>query len=146
MPSQDFVLYTLFDITKTNIIKNCTSDFKTFVDDADQIIRNKSEWDLSRNQQRNYEIIIQLIGFRAQPIIRSNPTKILNSEIFKDSFGPQTVWKLNFSSEFEDVYSTDLFIDEFDNIPLIPNLTETAKFEKPILKTHGHNKNITFSI
>jgi len=144
MLEQDFTLYTLFDITKTGIIKTCNADFPTFVDEADQLIRNKSEWDKSRNQQRNWEIIIQLLGFRAQPIIKSPPMKILNCDIFKSNFGLQTVWKLDFSSEQPGVYSLDLFINEFDNIPMITNLNETTNFNKSTLTTHGIEKNVLF--
>ena len=75
---QFVTVFTLFDITNTGVLKVYNADIPAFLDDADQLVRNRSEWDQSRNQQRNWEVMMQIISMRAQPIMLETPVKIQN--------------------------------------------------------------------
>ena len=44
-------VYTLFDITRTNVLKQYCSMALAFTDAAGQVIDSEATWDKSRNQQ-----------------------------------------------------------------------------------------------
>lgn len=117
-------VYTLFDITATGV----TGPYRK----SDLDI---TEWELQRNQQRNWETLIQVVGMRAQPDIVSEPIKTTGS--FTDyNFGLQytgelTVWSFVFRIEHMDVYSNKdsdvgVLLSDMQHVPIISGLTETA--------------------
>ena len=61
-----YMCQTLFDITATGV----TGHFKTtrvpYVDQAGQEIVDQATWNRSRNQQRNWETLTQILGLRTQ--------------------------------------------------------------------------------
>jgi hypothetical protein len=149
-------IYTLFDITRTGVLKNYTPDIPAFIDDADQLVRNQAEWNRSRNQQRNFETLMQIISLRAQPIMLENP-KIFTVQSFDQmGFGSaiqggQTVWMVSFATEHTDVYSDastalGLLVSECHNIPMITGLTETFLPNSQFIQTSGINTNTVFMI
>lgn len=134
--------YTLIDITPTGF----TRKPKT----PEQIIR--------RNQQRNYETFIQLISLRSQPNILHQPKKLKDVQIEDHVFGnyympslfPYTVWVFDFESEQAVAYADDTspvgsLIQDFNNIPVIDNLAETAKINNTI-NTLGEHTNTYFQV
>ncbi len=132
-------VFTLVDITPTQV--HHTNDLL--------------DKDLKRNQQRNWDTIQQTLGLRCQIFEVSDPvveTHLVDSFYFGVDFnGEQKVWSFSFGVDRPDVFQTNtfnpvgaLFLD-FDQVPIIVNLTETAKFQKPVLRTHGTQKNITFT-
>jgi hypothetical protein len=148
-------IYTLFDITRTGVLKNYTENFPAFVDDADQLVRNQTEWMRSRNQQRNFETLMQIVSLRAQPIMLENPKKILASAQslnFGSSYtGEQSVWAVSFATEHADAYSHQsnplgLLLTECHNIPMIVGLTETFSPPHQFMQTAGINTNTVFKI
>ena len=65
-----YTCYTLFDITNTGIIMPYNSNLSAmFLDTANQPVYNEKTWDRSRNQQRNWDTMVQIISMRAQPMI-----------------------------------------------------------------------------
>ena len=78
-----------------------------------------------RNQQRNYETFQQLISLRSQPIIIQSPTKISNINIDDYQFG--------------EYYMPSVF----NSVPIIDNLTETAKIHS-MINTKGTRTNTYF--
>ncbi len=145
-------LYTLFDITYTGILHNGNYNVSKFFDKAGQIVENINQWERSRNQQRNWQIIVQLLGLRAIPNILSMPVKKtddLNKYKFGSIFtGIQNVWTVSFAMEHTSVLTVqtefDLLIQDFDSVPLTTGLTETAIIKPKCLITSGINQNIYF--
>jgi hypothetical protein len=82
---------TLVDITATGVIRHTTAD------------------ETRRNQQRNWETVLQCIGIKAQPQLIEGPyckTVVIDEttilpEIY---FGEQRVWFFSFGVEYEDVF------------------------------------------
>jgi hypothetical protein len=113
------------------------------MDDAEQIVRDQPTWERSRNQQRNFETIIQTISLRAQPIYLEVPKKVtvdLTSYKFGPEFtGNQSVWSFNFTVEHTAVFDKDdqplwALSQDMNNIPYIANLKETADMSVPVFK------------
>lgn len=133
-----FTICTLVDITATGVTRNKTG-----------------EDDFKRNQQRNWETVLQVLGIRAQPTLLEGPMSgIVGEEIlgrlFGDMYtGEQRVWIASFSIEHRDVYKKDtdqlaLLADDFNQVPIITGLDETARFILPIFYCHGAIRNIVF--
>lgn len=64
---------TLFDITRTEVKHSFNAGRVPFRDHAGQTITDHRSWMLARNQQRNWETIIQVLSLRAQPHDISDP-------------------------------------------------------------------------
>jgi hypothetical protein len=131
-----FVLITLIDITKTGIL------------------RGEGH---GRDQQRNLETVLQLLGLKTQAYILEGPIDITDvnlknynpdSNIFGEFYREQdqlhNVWALKFMSEHSDIYSIEQLYNDFDQVSVILGLKETAKFLLPLFHSHGTLKNIHF--
>jgi hypothetical protein len=133
---QTFTGYTLVDITATGVTRGID--------------------ELLRNQQRNWETVLQVIGLRSQPLEIKLPRLFEDIDVSHTEFGEfyegtQHVWVWEFSVEHEDVFRRGddpiAFLREaFDQVPIIVGLTETARFMLPIFYTSGAIKNIYFEI
>lgn len=132
-----FTLITLVDITSTGITRNHTGD------------------EHQRNQHRNWETVLQVLGIRTQPTVLDGPiTDIVDEFVVKNLFGDmysgeQRIWAAGFSIEHRDVYKKDdnqlaLLEENFNQVPIITGLDETARFILPIFYCHGAIKNIAF--
>lgn len=134
------VCYTLVDITCTNFVRRPKTQREAF----------------QRNQQRNYETFLQLISLRSQPLIVKPPIKISNINIDDYQFGEYympsvfkyDVWTFQFDSEHIDSYGNDntpvgSLNDDFDSVPVIGDLTETAKINN-MINTKGSKLNTYF--
>jgi len=154
LTSRDRILvcFTLVDITKTGIVSNYRPEIPMFVDDAGQIVRDFDTWNRSRNQQRNFETIIQIIGLRAQPLLLEPPESSvveLNTLRFGVQFrGSHRVWSFRFAVEHSQVFDgaqpLQSLHDDINQVPCISNLKETCGIETPIFITQGNNANIYF--
>ena len=153
---QFVTVFTLFDITNTGVLKVYNADIPAFLDDADQLVRNRSEWDQSRNQQRNWEVMMQIISMRAQPIMLETPVKIQNYTLadvgIDTQYGSnQTVWITSFATDHADAYATktdpvgSLKLESM-YVPLITGLKETALFTQCCIITQGPGINTVFAI
>lgn len=131
-----FILTTIIDITRTDVLRGSSKE---------------------RNQQRNWETVLQVLGLKTQPRIGEGPI-ILDSMNFKSKSGlkqcfgefyhdmasEQRVWAVKFDSEHTDVYTPDQLYQDFDQVPIILGLDETARFMLPIFNSYGALKNIHF--
>jgi hypothetical protein len=121
---------------------------------ATGVIRSTSDNELQRNQQRNWETVLQCIGIKAQPQLIEGPyrkTVLINeTTIFPDIyFGQQEVWFFSFGVEYEDVFMQNddpvgVLDEAFSQVPIICGLEETARFILPIFYPYGSIKNICF--
>jgi hypothetical protein len=131
---QFFQGYSLVDITATGVTRG----------------DNDSQ---ERNQQRNWETVLQCIGLRTQPQNIQPPTKTLADTEwleFGDFYtGEHEVWVWYWSIEGTDIYdlpgkSLGGLQQDFEQVPIITGLTETARFMLPIFYPYGTIKNIYF--
>lgn len=137
MEQQNFIAgYTLVDITNTGIT------------------RDRGTQELERNQQRNWETVIQCISLRAQPMNIVSKVDELDLDQFEFGemyTGKQKVWSFAFAVEHENVFQKNTdplhYLEEsFNQVPVITYLEETARFILPIFYTAGAIKNIYFKL
>lgn len=135
-----YVCQTLFDITATGI----TGHFKTtrvpFTDQAGQTVSDQESWNRSRNQQRNWETLTQILGLRTQLFDLSRPVI--------DSSG--TCWMFEFETETDGTFGSDLDPTEIlrtdaEGVPMILDLDNRPDLI-PVLCTTGPNQNIWFAV
>jgi hypothetical protein len=129
-------LLTLVDITATGVTRNIEGR------------------ELERNQQRNFETVLQVLGLRTQPsIIRYPEVHEVSADDpiiwFGDFYNgrPQRLWSFLFTSDYIGSYHTESgelegLKQDFAEVPVITGLTETAKFMLPIFYPYGTIKNI----
>lgn len=127
---------TLVDITATGVIRHTVAD------------------EVQRNQQRNWETVLQCIGIKAQPHLIDGPCvkKVIideNTPFPEIYHGEQLCWIFSFGVEHEDVFLIDndpvAALDHaFARVPIICGLEETARFMLPIFYPYGAIKNIYF--
>ena len=116
--------YTLVDITNTGVTKF------------------SKEQELARNQQRNWETVLQILGMRTQ-LFRIEQINVSTQNLKKFDFGDaytgnHKVWTFEFEVEFLDVIQ----VNDFAQVPATFDLTETAKPDMNLFYTGGPNKNI----
>lgn len=130
---------TLFDCSCTGVTGHFRSSEIPFVDRAGQQVNNQQDWNHSRNQQRNWETILQIISLRTQPEHISLPVQ------------HNGVWEFEFQSESEGVFEVyndpdplaGLRVD-CEGVPMMLNLTEQPRLS-PTITTVGKDQNIWFS-
>ena len=83
---------TDFDCTPTGITGHFRENAVPFQDQADQPVTNQTSWLRSRNQQRNWETLMQLISLYTQPL-RVSRVKIENLR-----------WQFDFDTDTDDVF------------------------------------------
>ena len=147
---------TAFDITATGVTGRYRSTRLPFEDRAGHHIDTEQAWNRSRNQQRNWETLVQLISLRAQPIMLENPKRLTDADTITLGLGthwpiPQTVWTVSFATEHTRVYSDgsdDLgqLKRECQHVPMLSGLTETVKFEQSCIETTGDYANTSFAV
>lgn len=107
-----FQLLTLVDITRTNARRG---------DDP-----------YLQKQQQNYLTALQTISLRANPIINTSPVweeKAVKGLGFGSNYtAKQKVWRLNFSFESEEQHNIQYLLQDFNYVPIIDKLGETARF------------------
>ena len=86
---------TDFDCTPTGVTGHFRENVLPFRDQAAQEITDRATWVRSRNQQRNWETIMQLISLYAQPL-RVSRLKVENLQ-----------WQFDFDTDTEDVFRID---------------------------------------
>ena len=129
---------TYFDCTYTGTTGHFRASQIPFADRAGQNIASEQDWMRSRNQQRNWETIQQMISLRAQPTVTKYP------------YQQDEKWWFEFEVDSDGVYSSDGTVDNIDmlslecsGIPMILNLGETTAIE-PRLVVSGSQQNIWF--
>jgi hypothetical protein len=126
--------FTLVDITATGVIRSQDLD------------------NTERNQQRNWETLLQCIGLRTQPQNIQEPITSTVEDIgvaeFGDFYtGTQKIWTWSWTVEREGVYDlADVplagLLQDIEQVPIITGLEETARFMLPIFYPYGTIKNI----
>ena len=117
----------------------------TTIDITPTGVRNKSDdpdWLLKRNQQRNYDTLVQVIGLRTQPLTESCHRE-KSSWVDRDGVDVDA-WHLEFTVDRSDVLGVkgELFLKDIDGVPIVPGLTETIPSFPPQFIIRGPFKNI----
>jgi hypothetical protein len=132
---QFFHGFSLVDVTPTG---------KTRGNDSD---------DVERNQQRNWETVLQCMSLRTQPlnIIKPHMHEVdLEEYNFGDFYsGIHKIWVWTWAVERDGIYDLPnkplgALQSDFEQVPIITYLTETARFMLPIFYPYGSIKNIYF--
>jgi len=144
--------FSLIDITKTDVVQRYKNDLH-FIDSAGQDVTTEEEFNHSRNQQRNYETLLQVISLRAQPIYTEKPTCLMSTDLSNYKFGAQfensaNLWEFTFGVEHEGVFDSDRLFgaleDDVNKVPIIGELNESILLPVSIFSTVGDLKNIYF--
>jgi hypothetical protein len=130
---------TLFDCTRTGVTGAFRASEIPYQDRAGQPIDNQQNWHRSRNQQRNYETLLQIFGLRTQPQEITQPALI------------DGMWQFSFVSESEGVFDmhnnpdplAGLLMD-CDGVPMVTGLGEQSSIAA-VLITQGDQQNIWFT-
>lgn len=126
---QKIIIVTSVDITATGIRR------KT----------DESDWFIKRNQQRNYDMLLQVIGLRCQPmdvdLVIEDPIQTSDNTLTKS-------WVLSFSVERADVLGKhgELFLADIDGVPIMTGLTETTPSFPMQFIAKGPLKNIGITV
>lgn len=137
MSVEFYTVYSLIDITETGVTR--------FASDAET----------ARNQQRNWETVLQVFSMRAQPIHIEGPVRteldVGYLEFGSMYEGRHQVWVACIGIEHKDIYLEDSnpvagLEADFAQVPVVTGLEETARFMLPIFYTHGAIKNIYFKL
>ena len=120
----------------------------TLIDITDTgVIRGESQ---ERDQQRNWQTVLQVLSLKTQPEIVHPPelveTDDVNKFFFGDDFNDKhNVWVFAFrSANIGGGYSIEELTDDFEQVPVILGLKETARMLLPLFFTRGTMKNIYF--
>lgn len=129
-----FNCYSLVDITATGSLRY-----------------SPTESAMRRDQQRNWETLVQSISLRAQPVLLTPPTVITATDISEYAFNQPIqentrIWHFTFGSEHADIYSIAQLMQELHQIPITTGLLESIKLPKPIFDTLSENSNTYFTI
>jgi hypothetical protein len=130
---------TLFDCTRTGVTGAFRASEIPYRDRAGQPVDNQQDWHRSRNQQRNYETLLQIFGLRTQPQEITQPALI------------DGMWQFSFVSENEGVFDmhnnpdslAGLLVD-CEGVPMVTGLGESSGIA-PVLITQGDQQNIWFT-
>lgn len=134
-----YMCQTLFDITATGVTGHYKSARIPFTDHAKQNIVDDVSWNRSRNQQRNWETITQILSLRTQLFDLTNP--------IQDQTG--TRWMFEFETESDGIYGPDadpvaVLRSDASGVPMLKELNNNPDIEN-ILITSGPRQNIWFA-
>ena len=126
---------TTFDITATGTTGHVKPTRMPFTDRAGTKITSVESWNRSRNQQRNWETMTQLISLRTQI-----------SEL-KDAVRIDNVWQFEFTVENENLFlhnddPLSILKSDCDQVPMLTGLSENTATDSMLIV----DKNIWFTI
>ena len=130
---------TLFDCTYTGITGHLRPQHLPFTTKTGLVIDTAQQWNRARNQQRNWESLLQIMSLRTQPMNVVPPTKHTDG------------WHFAFEVEAEGVLGSNFGSDELaglvgdcEGVPMVTGLDE-AEPVAATLHARGANQNIWFS-
>lgn len=130
---------TLFDITATGTRGNYRQAQIPAQDSNGAEITTLDAWHRSRNQQRNWETINQLISLRTLPENITNPTHNTGVKTWSFEFEIPTV------AAFDNGRLLGALLDDCNNVPMILGLDEGENLD-PVLVPEGPDCNIWFEV
>ena len=133
-----YACQTLFDITATGTTGHCKSGHMPFYDRSGRLISDSESWHRSRNQQRNWETLTQILGLRTQLFNLTDPVP--------DQSG--TKWMFEFETETDGVYGPEsdpvaVLRSDAAGVPMLGQIGSSVDTVS-VLVTTGTNQNIWF--
>lgn len=126
---------TLFDCSATGTTGHLRMSELPFVDGAGNSVGSQLAWHRSRNQQRNWETLLQLISLRCQPIVVEGPEK------------NGTCWSFTFEVDAPGVFGEDqdfvALYNDCRGVPMVVGLAETD-LASSVICVDGQDQNIWF--
>jgi hypothetical protein len=103
---------TDFDCRPTGVTGHYRENLLPFTDQLGQLVTDMSTWVRSRNQQRNWETIMQLISLYTQPV-RVSQVRAKDQR-----------WQFEFDTDFDDVFAINddpvgRLLQACDGVPVI---------------------------
>jgi len=103
---------TDFDCRPTGVTGHYRENLLPFTDQLGQSVTNMTTWVRSRNQQRNWETIMQLISLYTQPV-RVSQVRAKDQR-----------WQFEFDTDFDDVFAVNddpvgRLLQACDGVPVI---------------------------
>ena len=134
-----YVCQTRFDITATGVTGHYKSARIPFQDRAGQTIKNEESWNRSRNQQRNWETLTQILSLRTQLFLLTDPVADLTG----------TRWMFEFETESDGIYGPEsdpvsILRADANGVPMLRELNNDPDIET-VLITEGAQQNIWFA-
>ena len=127
---------TLFDCTATGVTGHYRATDRPLTDRQGDLIADQVSWNVKRNQQRNWETILQVIGLRCQ------------LEDLDDPQRQDQAWHFEFSVAGADVLGEQQafrpLLADCEGVPMIVGLTEPRP-PRPMLCVTGPDQNIWFA-
>jgi len=126
----NFTIKTLVDVTQTNARKG--------TDEPHQV-----------KQQANFNTLYNVIGLRSNPTdFHISVNKESTEQFGKHYKGNHNVWTVKFTIETEGSLTLDMLEQDFDLVPFIHNLDETATQPVNTFTTLSNNgfRNIIFNL
>ena len=114
-----YELLTLADITETKA----------------KFDKNDSAW----HQQQNFLTVLQTIGLRVN-ITYKDSTEVIDITAKQAGFGTvykgkNKAWKFVFETDFDDATNIETMTNDFNMVPIITNLDETAEFKNNMFES-----------
>ena len=129
------ICQTSFDITCTGTTGFFKAERLPFNDQSGAIISNQSDWLISRNKQRNFETLLQILGLRTQVFYDSPPIK------------QNDHWLFDFFVENDSVYSEssdlDILHKDANSIPMLI-ISDNGEVHASMTFTDGNSPNLQF--
>jgi len=109
-----------------------------FTDNAGQRIENEISWHIARNQQRNWETLVQLIGMRTQIFKLTEPKRV------------QYYWEFDFEVDTPGVFGSEnnpleILLSDAAGVPMLIELWNRRDIES-VLVVNGPDQNIWFEV
>jgi hypothetical protein len=119
---------TYFDCTATGTTGHFRQVQLPMINRTGDTIVDQAAWNRSRNQQRNFETLLQLIGLYTQPLELSNPVHDAKTQ----------QWSFDFEVEFEGIFADDvdslgLLKQQARNVPMITGLGEQQTLPRQLI-------------
>lgn len=126
------LLWTTVDITRTNV----------------RIKSNIEDWSLQRNQQRNFDTLLQTLGLRSQPLNISVKHFYNRPDVYglgKNLPEMANIWEMEFDIEHKEAFgkNCEIALEDLNYVPIINGLNETEPSFPPVFQTRGTFKNIS---
>jgi len=146
---------TLFDITQTGVDNHNRTVVWPYVTRTGLSLTNQGDLLRARNQQRNFDTIIQVVNMRTQPLNISTPELLEDQDPAAWGFGiiaqSARVWTFTFDVEAMGIWNQDhdelyWLRSDSEGVPMILNLTETVVTEPWINSIGPMITNVVYSI
>jgi hypothetical protein len=126
---------THFDITETGTTGHFRSSQVPYTNRVGRTITSITDWNRSRNQQRNFETITQVLQLRTQIFNVTAPVK-------------HSKWEFEFDIEVDEIYQLGqdafgILKQDCEDVPMIVGLDDAYALT-PTLVTSGSQQNIWF--